>query len=98
MNSYSLFWLTIVQCTSGRLVVNTITATKMITRAKQEKNATDADGHGQDRVIGTEGQDRVTNVRDRVTETAVAIDEKTSAKDISHTSDFVCSFSFFWRF
>lgn len=70
----------------------------MITRAKPEKNATDADGHGQDRVIGTEGQDRVTNVRDRVTEIAVAIDEKTSAKDISHTSDFVCSFSFFWQF
>ena len=70
----------------------------MITKAKPEKNATDADGHGQDRVIGTEGQDHVTNVRDRVTEIAVAIDEKTSVKDISHTSDFVCSFSFFWRF
>lgn len=54
----------------------------MITRAKREKNDTDADGHGQDHVTGTEGQDRVTNVRDRVTETADAIDEKSRVKDV----------------
>lgn len=65
----------------GRRGVNTITATKMTTKEKPEKNDTDVDGHGRDRVTGPGGQGHATNVRDRVTENATDEDEKPGVID-----------------
>ncbi len=48
----------------------------MTTKANPEKNDTDADGHGQDRVTGPGGQGHAKNVRDHVTEIATVEDEK----------------------
>lgn len=48
----------------------------MTTKASPEKNDTDEDGHGQDRVIEAGGQDHARSARDRVTEIVTAVDEK----------------------
>lgn len=48
----------------------------MTTKASPEKNDTDEDGHGQDRVTEAEGQDHVRSARDHVTEIVTVVDEK----------------------
>lgn len=65
----------------------------MITRAKPEKRDIEGDGHGQDRVTGTGGQDRVTNAPDRVTEIAIAVNEKVRVKNVLCSSLF-CGFNY----
>lgn len=69
----------------GRRVVNTISATRMTTKANLEKNDTDADGHGQDRVTGPGGQGHAKNVRDRVTAIVTAEDEKPGVIDVLYS-------------
>lgn len=69
--------LTISQFFSpGRQGVNIISATRMTTKASSEKNDTDEDGHGQDRVTEAGGQDHVRSARDHVTEIVTVVDEK----------------------
>jgi len=48
----------------------------MTTKASREKNDTDEDGHGQDRVTGAAGQDHARSARDHVIGIVTVEDEK----------------------
>ena len=54
----------------------------MTTKASREKNDTDEDGRGQDRVTGAAGQDHARSARDHVTEIVTAEDEKPRVKNV----------------
>ena len=54
----------------------------MSTKASPEKNDTDEDGHGQDRVKGAGGQDHARSARDHVIEIVTAEDEKLCMKNV----------------
>lgn len=62
----------------------------MTTKGNPEKNDTDADGHGQDRVTGTAGQGHATSARDHVTVTATAVDEAL------YVTNVLCSYCVLW--
>ena len=54
----------------------------MITKASPERNDTDEDGHGQDRVTEAGGQDHARSARDHVTVIVTAVDEKPRVKNV----------------
>ena len=54
----------------------------MTTKASPEKNDTDEDGHGQDRVTEAGGQDHARSARDHVIVIVTAEDEKPRVKNV----------------